>query len=147
MYPMTSSWRSNSNLVPWPRAAAKCNTPGSFPKHEGTEMGSSRLCSVPLTAAPPPPPGRPAPIAWRILTALGLVTLALHVTTNGGYNFFRDEFYYIACGRHLAWGYVDHPPLIALLARLSGTLFGPSLAGLRLLPAIAAAATVVLTGL
>src|SRR4051812_11172254 len=29
--------------------------------------------------------------------------------------FFRDEFYYLACTRHLAWGYVDHPPFSVLL--------------------------------
>ena len=32
------------------------------------------------------------------------------------YGFFRDELYYMACGEHLAWGYVDQPPLIAFVA-------------------------------
>lgn len=41
-----------------------------------------------------------------------------------GYSYFRDEFYYIACGRHLAWGYVDHGPIVALQARLGEVLFG-----------------------
>ncbi len=52
-----------------------------------------------------------------------------------GYSYFRDEFYYIVCGRHLAWGYVDHGPLVALQARLAETLFGTSILGIRLLSA------------
>src|SRR5712692_2708143 len=71
-----------------------------------------------------------------IPAALGGLALVLHLATNAGYDFFRDEFYYIACGRHLAWGYVDHPPLVALLADLGRALFGNSLAGLRALPAL-----------
>ena len=64
-----------------------------------------------------------------------------------GWGYFRDEFYYIACGRHLAWGYVDHGPLVALQARLAETLFGHSLAGIRALSALAGSARVFLTGL
>jgi len=79
--------------------------------------------------------------------ALAGATFLLHVLTNTRYNFFRDEFYYMACGEHLAWGYVDHPPLVAVLAKLSRTLFGDSLGGLRLLPALAGATTVWLAGL
>ncbi len=64
-----------------------------------------------------------------------------------GWGYFRDEFYYIACGRHLAWGFVDHGPLVALQARLAETLFGHSLAGIRALSALGGSARVFLTGL
>lgn len=64
-----------------------------------------------------------------------------------GWGYFGDEFYYIACGRHLAWGYVDHGPLVAVQARLSELLFGHSLAGLRLLSALGGASRVFLTGI
>jgi 4-amino-4-deoxy-L-arabinose transferase-like glycosyltransferase len=64
-----------------------------------------------------------------------------------GYGYFRDEFYYIACGRHLAWGYVDHGPLVAVQARVAETLFGHSLVGIRLLSALGGAVRVFLTGL
>lgn len=64
-----------------------------------------------------------------------------------GYGYFRDEFYYIACGRHMAWGYVDHGPLVAVQARLAETLFGHSLAGLRAFSALGGSARVFLTGL
>ena len=50
-----------------------------------------------------------------------------------GYGFFRDELYFLVCGRHLAWGYVDQPPLVALQARLAETLFGLSPTGIRIL--------------
>ena len=58
---------------------------------------------------------------------------------------FRDELYYVACGEHLALGYVDHPPVVALMARASRVVFGESLVGLRILPALLAAALVLLT--
>lgn len=64
-----------------------------------------------------------------------------------GWGYFGDEFYYIACGRHLAWGYVDHGPLVAVQARLSEVLFGHSLAGLRLLSSLGGASRVFLTGI
>ena len=67
-------------------------------------------------------------------------------TEHIGYGYFRDEFYYIACGRHLAWGYVDHGPIVALQARLGELLFGDSIFAIRILSAAAGAATVFLTG-
>jgi Dolichyl-phosphate-mannose-protein mannosyltransferase len=77
--------------------------------------------------------------------ALGTVTLALHLWANGGYDYFRDELYFIVCGQHLAWGYVDQPPLVPLIARVARALFGDSLLGLRLVPALADAALVALS--
>lgn len=76
---------------------------------------------------------------------LGLATLAIHLLVNGGYGFFRDELYFIVCGDRLAWGYVDQPPMIPLLASWSHALFGNFLVGFRLVPALAIAATVALT--
>ena len=82
-----------------------------------------------------------------VLFYLGAARLLIHLLVNGRYGFFRDELYYIVCGQRLAFGYVDHPPLVPLAARVSRALFGGSLLGLRLLPALAGAATVVLAGL
>jgi hypothetical protein len=53
--------------------------------------------------------------------------------------------YYAACGQHLAWGYVDHAPLIALICWFARRLLGDSLYALRLFPALSAAALVLLT--
>jgi hypothetical protein len=83
----------------------------------------------------------------RRTIALGFAAIALlvHLTTSSHYGYFRDELYYIACSRHLAFGYVDLAPLSALLLRLETILFGSSLFALRLFPALAGALTVALT--
>src|SRR5215208_858751 len=60
--------------------------------------------------------------------------------------FFRDEFYYLACARRLAWGYVDHPPFSVALLALLTSIFGDSLLTLRAAAAAAAAASVWFTG-
>src|SRR5215831_12758005 len=86
--------------------------------------------------------------ADSVLTAgFSVIALLVHLLTNGRYGYFRDELYYIACARHLAFGYVDQPPLSILLLRLSQPLLGDSLFALRLLPALAGAAIVALTGI
>lgn len=76
---------------------------------------------------------------------LGSVTLALHLAVNNGYAALSDELYFMVCGAHPAAGYVDQPPLVPLIAGLSHALFGTALIPLRLLPALAMAATVGLT--
>jgi 4-amino-4-deoxy-L-arabinose transferase-like glycosyltransferase len=76
----------------------------------------------------------------------GSVTFLQLVTANR-YGYFGDEFYHMACGKHLAWGYVDQPPLIALFAWLTRLFFGVSVFSIRLLPALAGLLTVWLTGL
>ncbi|MGH9714932.1 MAG: ArnT family glycosyltransferase [Candidatus Acidiferrales bacterium] len=63
------------------------------------------------------------------------------------YGFFRDELYYIACSHHLAWGYIDQPPLIALIAWVARHAFGQSLIAYRIFPVLAGAGTVFFTGL
>lgn len=65
----------------------------------------------------------------------------------GSYGYFCDEFYYLACADHLAAGYVDHPPLSVLLLWAVRAVAGDSLAALRLVPALAGAATIVIIGL
>src|SRR5262249_37896199 len=75
------------------------------------------------------------------------IALLIHLLTNSRYGYFRDELYFIACARHLDWGYVDLAPLSALILRLELTLFGESLFALRLFPALASAGTIALTGL
>lgn len=84
-----------------------------------------------------------------IIAILAIVSFLLHFITNlsGAYGFFRDELYYIACTEHLAWGYVDQPPFSVFVLKLSRLLLGDSLAAIRLLPALAHAATIIITGM
>jgi Dolichyl-phosphate-mannose-protein mannosyltransferase len=81
-----------------------------------------------------------------IVVCFAAAACLVHFLWNGGYGYFRDELYYAACGQHLAWGYVDHAPLIAVIARLSRILFGDSLRALRFFPALSAGAKILLTG-
>ena len=75
------------------------------------------------------------------------VKLAFHLLIIRGYGWFRDEFYYIACGERLDWGYVDHPPLVAVVTATTRFLLGDSLVAIRLPAALAGAATIVVAGL
>ncbi len=89
--------------------------------------------------------------ALRLALGFASIKLLLHFaltlwTLHLGYGYFRDEFYYVACGRHLAWGYVDHGPLVAVQARLAELLFGDSVFALRVFPALAGALEVGLCG-
>ncbi len=81
-----------------------------------------------------------------VVLGLAVVKLLFHLLTASRYGIFRDELYYLACGEHLDWGYVDQPPMIALVAWIARHWFGDWLVGLRFIPALAGAATVWLTG-
>lgn len=91
-------------------------------------------------------PGKPR-LATRSLAVFALATLVLHLAVAGRYGWFRDEFYYIEAGKHVAGGYVEFPVMVALLADLQRAVFGHSLAALHVLPAVAGAVIIVVTGL
>src|SRR5258707_7122687 len=80
-----------------------------------------------------------------VVLAIALAKLLLHCYFNNRYGYFRDEFDYLACGEHLAWGYVDQPPLIPFLARISRMVLGDSLRSIRFLPALASSLLIVQT--
>lgn len=73
--------------------------------------------------------------------------LAVLLLVAGRYGFHRDELYFVEAGRHLAFGYVDQPPLVPLLARVQVELFGSSVTAIRVLPALVSAGTVILAAL
>lgn len=79
-----------------------------------------------------------------VAAAAAIATLVVHLIANPHYGFFRDELYFVICGLRPAWGYVDQPPIVPLLAAAS-QLFGHSLFLLRALPALFAAASVYTT--
>ncbi len=81
----------------------------------------------------------------RPSVVLGAITLLIHLFANAGYGIFRDELYFIVCGQRLAWGYVDQPPLVPMLAAWSHALAGDWLTGFRLIPALVLSLTVAMT--
>jgi 4-amino-4-deoxy-L-arabinose transferase-like glycosyltransferase len=82
---------------------------------------------------------------WVFLVAT--VSFALLMAYSARFGFYRDELYFLDDGRHLALSYVDQPIFTPLIARISLDLFGVSVVGLRLWPALAAFATVITGGL
>lgn len=90
--------------------------------------------------------GKLPPLATPLLLFIIAVKLLIQFGGANHYGFFRDELYYMACGEHLAWGYVDQPPLIALIAWVARHLFGGSLFAMRIAAVLAGAAVVFLTG-
>src|ERR1700730_5351603 len=100
------------------------------------------------------PPNSGAALRQALLLAglFALLKFILHFGVNLweshiGWGYFRDEMYYILCGQHLDWGYVDHGPIVALQARAAVALFGRSLAGIRMFSALAGGAKLFLTGM
>src|SRR3984893_2084401 len=80
---------------------------------------------------------------WVFLVATIYFLLQLLTATRYGY--FRDALYYLACSEHLAWGYVDQPPLIAAMAWVARHTLGTSLRALMVWPALAGCARIMLT--
>jgi 4-amino-4-deoxy-L-arabinose transferase-like glycosyltransferase len=80
-----------------------------------------------------------------VLTVLifAFAKFLIHMLTAQGYGFFGDEFYAIAMSKHLAFGYVDLPPLTPFLVAISRALFGESLLAYHIFPALAGSATLV----
>jgi len=85
-------------------------------------------------------------LTTRIVAGFAVVALIVHLLTIHRYGYFRDELYYIACARHLDFGYVDLAPLSAFLLRIQLILFGSSVFALRIFPALASAVTVAFAG-
>ena len=79
--------------------------------------------------------------------ACAAATFLVLLAVAGRYGYHRDELYFLEASKHLAWGYVDQPPLSVALAGLARALFGESLVGLRVFPAFADGGVVVLTAL
>src|SRR5713226_8520849 len=85
--------------------------------------------------------------AMFIVACLAVGNFLLHLYFNNRYGYFRDEFDYMACGDHLAWGYVDQPPLVPFLVKMSRLVLGDSLRSIRFVPALATSAAVILTAM
>ena len=92
------------------------------------------------------PPGASRAHARLARWGPAALVLALQLALLAGYGVFRDELYYLACARRPAWGYVDHPPLVAWIAWLVGRVVGESHLALRCVSAAALAGATWLAG-
>ncbi len=84
------------------------------------------------------------PLDRRVLAGLLIAKALLHLPGLFRYGYFRDELYFLDCGRHLGFGYVDHAPLVGLYAKVA-LLLGGSLPALRILSLAAGVGVVALT--
>lgn len=82
---------------------------------------------------------------WPWVYGIAFFYFTLHLLTSTRYGYFRDALYYLACSEHLAFGYVDQPPMIAVLGWITRHTFGMSLPALLFWPALAGASRIVLT--
>lgn len=91
------------------------------------------------------------PAQWGVageqiaIAAIAAAAFAVHLLNLGGYGYFRDELYYIACARHLAFGYVDHPPLSIAILYLFEHVLGDSILAIRIPSALASVGLVIMT--
>jgi len=111
----------------------------------GTHLGrpaSAETQRPERAAAAASGPARPP---WLGIALIAAAAVAVEMAVSARYGYVRDELYFLAAGQHLAFGYVDQPPLTPLLARISAALTGNTLVGLRVLPALALAALVMMT--
>jgi 4-amino-4-deoxy-L-arabinose transferase-like glycosyltransferase len=105
---------------------------------------SAAATSATVAGAPAPPPAdsdadRVPGLAWVI----GAIFVAVELVVSGRYGFQQDELYFLVAGHHLAFGYVDQPPLAPLLTRITGVL-GVTPTAIRIIPALCGGAVVVM---
>ena len=79
-----------------------------------------------------------------IITGLALFKFLIHLLTNTNYELHRDALLYYSLGEHLDWGYTSVPPFIAVIARLSTTLFGNTTFALRFFTAVIGSISVII---
>src|SRR5215469_8632331 len=107
------------------------------------------LSSSPLTAPslPRAQMRTAASSAMTWLVVLAGVAFVTHMLVAGNFGYFRDELYYIADGHHLQAGYVDQPLLMGWLAALLRIIANDNLVVIHIIPALACALIVIVTGL
>jgi hypothetical protein len=79
------------------------------------------------------------PVVWLVAALVAIV----HAATAGRYDAQRNELYFLVCGWHPDFGYVDQPPLVPLIAAAT-QVFGVNIWMLRLPATIAAVGLVLL---
>src|SRR5436190_23873549 len=100
-----------------------------------------------VATAPDQPEAQLAQFARLPVLLLAAGTAIALLLTAGRYGYFGDELYFLAAGKHLAWGYADQPPVVPFLAWLTHTIAPDSLVAFRIPAVLATAAGVVVTAL
>jgi hypothetical protein len=109
---------------------------------------STQVVARPVQQPRHDPPGTDLPPFRKVpVISIAVAFTVLEIAVSARYGFHRDELYFLECAHHLAWGYVDQPPMVPAIAWLSTHLWGTSPESIRLLSALAGGAAVVLTGL
>lgn len=84
-------------------------------------------------------------------TGFILIFVAIKVVLNlfamPHFGFQRDELLHLALGDHLDWGFKEVPPVIAVIAKISSTIFGNSVFATRVFCTVAAGLIIWFTGL
>ena len=111
-----------------------------------TDENPQKPVQAPTPTARAQTPTTETSATW-LLVALAGVSFVAHMLVAGNYGYFRDELYYIADGRHLQPGYVDQPVLMGWLAALLRVIAGNSLVAIHVIPALACALIILVTGL
>ena len=97
----------------------------------GTHLGPPAPAGTERAPAAASGPVQPP---WPGIALIAVAAVAVELAISARYGYVRDELYFLAAGQHLAFGYVDQPPLTPLLARIAAALSGNTLVGLRILP-------------
>ena len=92
--------------------------------------------------AEPEHPGRVSDRLPALVWVIAVLFVALELAVSARYGFLQDEMYFIVAGHHLAFGYVDQPPLTPLVNRITG-IFGVNPTAVRIVPALAGGLVVV----
>ncbi len=116
------------------------NQPGSIDGHPQAEGPQTTV----LEDGPAPlPSGARSDRVPALVWVIAAIFVAVELAVSDRYGFQQDELYFIVAGHHLAFGYVDQPPLAPLLTRITGIL-GVSPTAIRIIPALAGGVIVIM---
>ncbi|NIG55135.1 glycosyltransferase family 39 protein [Chitinophaga sp. Cy-1792] len=86
-------------------------------------------------------------VTLRIILIFCLIKLALHLIADSHTGFQGDEPLHISAGNHLAWGYMEFPPMIGLIAFVQNLFHSDSIFVHHIFPHLATLVIMVTIGL
>src|SRR5205809_161848 len=133
--PSQEARRRRRGQPPWLRLLPRCPSRSWHGRLRGPRRAPPRHVALEQSASAHRTP-------WRGIAIIAVAAFAVEMAVSARYGYVRDELYFLSAGRHLAFGYVDQPPLTPLLARAAAEFGGNTLVALRLVPALGLAALV-----